>query len=177
MAFQYKRMLIGYAYNLWGRDAPVAALAAQIHQESYWNKNAKSPYACGLAQFTPATMEWMAERFNVTVGPGSCGDASWQLRAQVEYMEYLTLRAQGDTACDKFRIALRGYNGGEGWIQRDQALAKKSGKNAGSADVLAAFNAGRSKAAFEENVTYDKRIVFLHQPLYRTWGKTICVEN
>lgn len=55
-AHQYRRVLTQQAYAQWGLDAPIAALAAQVHQESAWRPEAVSHVgARGLAQFMPAT--------------------------------------------------------------------------------------------------------------------------
>ncbi|MCO1337238.1 hypothetical protein MO867_23240, partial [Microbulbifer sp. OS29] len=39
----YKRTLIRAAHAHWGLDAPIATLAAQVHQESRWKVDARSP--------------------------------------------------------------------------------------------------------------------------------------
>ena len=60
-AQQYRALLVRTAHAVWGLDAPVAVLAAQIHQESAWNAQAISRVgAQGLAQFMPATATWIA---------------------------------------------------------------------------------------------------------------------
>lgn len=41
-AQQYRALLVRTAHAVWGLDAPVAVLAAQIHQESAWNAQAIS---------------------------------------------------------------------------------------------------------------------------------------
>ncbi|MDO4769711.1 MAG: lytic transglycosylase domain-containing protein [Brachymonas sp.] len=62
-AHQYRRVLTQQAYAQWGLDAPIAALAAQVHQESAWRPEAVSHVgARGLAQFMPATARWWCER-------------------------------------------------------------------------------------------------------------------
>ena len=77
-----------------GGDAVVARLAAQIHQESGWREDAASPYAYGLAQFTPATARWLP---SVCPGVGAPDpwDASWAIRAQSCYMAWLYRRTGG----------------------------------------------------------------------------------
>jgi soluble lytic murein transglycosylase-like protein len=81
-AAQYQRALTANVRLVWGLDAPVATFAGQVHQESGWKPDARSPYAGGLAQFTPATAEWiggvfpdLAERqpFNPDVGAARPG--------------------------------------------------------------------------------------------------------
>ena len=56
---RYRLTLLREAHGQWGLDAPVAAFAAQVHQESGWNPQAVSRVgARGLAQFMPATTLW-----------------------------------------------------------------------------------------------------------------------
>ena len=58
-AHRYRLTLVREAQRAWGLDAPVAALAAQVHQESGWRPDAVSRVgARGLAQFMPATTLW-----------------------------------------------------------------------------------------------------------------------
>ena len=66
----YKRELIREARAAMGLDAPVAMLAAQIHQESLWRPNAQSKYANGLTQFTPETEAWIKGVFPSALGQG-----------------------------------------------------------------------------------------------------------
>jgi hypothetical protein len=59
-AKQHKALLIREARAQWGMDAPIATMAAQIHQESTWRDDAVSPAgAQGLAQFMPSTAKWL----------------------------------------------------------------------------------------------------------------------
>lgn len=60
-AEQYRRTLVRSAHAEWGLSAPIATFAAQVHQESRWRADARSPVgAQGLAQFMPGTAEWIA---------------------------------------------------------------------------------------------------------------------
>jgi soluble lytic murein transglycosylase-like protein len=172
-AIQYQRLLKGYAYIHWKQgDAPIPLLAGQIHQESRWNPNARSKFACGLSQFTPETAEWISATYKVDVGPGTCTDPAWSLRAHAAYMRYLQTRQslQGATSCDTWRFALWGYNGGPGWVTRDKALTAKLGGNPSVASVVAGVNAGRAEGFFKENRGYDRAILGRWQHLYLTWG-------
>ena len=55
-ANRWRADLTRAAHAQWGLDAPIAALAAQIHQESHWKSNAVSRVgAIGMAQFMPGT--------------------------------------------------------------------------------------------------------------------------
>jgi len=163
-----------YAFGL---AAPVATLAAQVHQESRWRANAVSPVgARGLAQFMPATSAWIGDIVpelagNTPFNPG------WALRALAEYDKWLWDRVAARDDCQRMAMALAGYNGGLGWVQRDKVLAKRQG-----ADPLTwfgqveRFNAGRSVAAFRENRGYSRRILGTLEPLYirAGWGQGVC---
>jgi len=60
------------AVPAWGLEAPVALFAAQVHQESGWREDARSPVgALGLAQFMPGTAAWIAQLY-----PADLGDAA-----------------------------------------------------------------------------------------------------
>ncbi|MGG6075185.1 transglycosylase SLT domain-containing protein, partial [Salmonella enterica] len=60
-ALKYRSDVIRSARVDWGLNAPVADVAAQLHQESGWNPAARSPVgAQGLAQFMPSTADWIA---------------------------------------------------------------------------------------------------------------------
>ncbi|EJP2482718.1 transglycosylase SLT domain-containing protein, partial [Salmonella enterica] len=53
-ALKYRSDVIRASRVDWGLNAPVADVAAQLHQESGWNPAARSPVgAQGLAQFMP----------------------------------------------------------------------------------------------------------------------------
>ena len=176
-AFAYRPTLVRAAHVFWGLDAPVATLAAQVHAESAWNANAKSPAgAMGLAQFMPATAAWLP-----SVAPGVGASApynpGWALRALAAYDRWLWERVTGVSPCERMAFALSAYNGGLGWVQKDKKLAQKKGldprvwfKN------VEAVNAGRSPAAWKENRGYARRILFDLEPEYETtgWGFGVC---
>lgn len=174
----HKRTLIRTAHSHWGLDAPVSLFAAQIHQESGWRIDARSPAGAeGLAQFMPATSEWFALRNPRDLTTAQPYNPAWAMRALVLYNQHLFKQIQASSPCQQWAFTLSGYNGGLGWLNRDKALAAASG-----ADSLAWFdstelyNAGRSKAAFAENRHYPKAIIYRHQPLYVAagWGAGVC---
>lgn len=174
----YKRTLIRTSYSHWGLDAPVSLFAAQIHQESGWRIDARSPAGAeGLAQFMPATSEWFALRNPRDLTTAQPYNPAWAMRALVMYNQHLFKQIQASSPCQQWAFTLSSYNGGLGWLNRDKALASASG-----ADSLAWFdstelyNAGRSKAAFAENRHYPKAIIYRHQPLYVAagWGAAVC---
>lgn len=166
----YKRPLIANAHAIWGLSAPVAVFAAQIHQESGWRPDAKSAYASGLAQFTPATAEWIGTKYAdlATAQPFS---PSWALRALVRYDQFLYDRVPGAaSACHRWAFTLSGYNGGEGWRVKDQQLAKVHGADPLKWWGSVEYFSPRAVWAFTENRNYPRKILLVHQPLYLGWG-------
>ncbi|MCY1266028.1 Transglycosylase SLT domain protein [compost metagenome] len=180
-AEQYRRTLVRAAHAEWGLGAPVATLAGQVHQESRWRADARSPVgAQGLAQFMPATADWMADLYPNTLGSAQPYNPGWALRAMVAYDRWLYVRNQAATDCDRWAFVLSAYNGGQGWVNRDRALASAKG-----AEKLAWFNsverhnAGRSAANFRENRHYPRAILLRWEPLYAAagWGDGTCSER
>lgn len=173
-AARYRAELTRAAHSQWGLDAPVAALAAQVHQESGWNPLAVSRVgAAGLAQFMPATARWWCQREGV--GPAAClpTNPAWALRALVGFDKYLFDRAPARfNPRDRMHVALRAYNGGLGhW----QAEAKASGVPQPTVDQVAAAcgKASRHASHCSENLGYPARILGILQPRYATWGPSL----
>jgi hypothetical protein len=68
-------------------------------------------------------------------------------------------------------MALAAYNGGLGWVWRDQALAKRQGLDpARWWNSVETVNAGRSLAAKRQNTGYPRAILLKRQPKYLAWG-------
>ncbi|ODB37720.1 lytic transglycosylase [Pseudomonas mosselii] len=177
-AQQYRRDLTRIAQAEWGLDAPVATFAAQVHQESRWRFNAKSPVgAQGLGQVMPSTAVWLAELFPDTLGNVEPYNPTWSLMALVSYDRWLADRIKGRNACERHAMVLSSYNGGLGWLIRDRKLASAKG-----ADPLVwfgsieRFNAGRSVAAFRENRGYPRLILKTWEAQYIAagWGEGVC---
>lgn len=180
-AEQHRRTLVRAAHAEWGLDAPIATMAAQVHQESMWRVNARSPVgAQGLAQFMPATADWMAELYPHSLGPAQPYNPGWALRAMVQFDRWLYVRNQAISECDRWAFVLSGYNGGNGWVNRDRRLASAMG-----ADQLAWFghverhNSGRSASNFRENRDYPRKILLRWEPMYAAagWGVGVCAER
>lgn len=170
-------MLVGYAVSTFGKDAPVPLLAAQIRQESGWNPKAQSPYACGLAQFTPDTQTWVNKKFNLKEGSNTCFSPAWSLKAQMAYNKWLGEQVKGKNVCSRWFLILRSYNGGLGWVYRDQAKARAMGLDATDAFAIQGINSGRSLPNFKENIEYPNKIAFKWQEQYKDWGGTLtCLE-
>ncbi|ECY5329999.1 transglycosylase SLT domain-containing protein, partial [Salmonella enterica subsp. enterica serovar Typhimurium] len=126
-ALQYRDDVIRNARLEWGLSAPVADFAAQLHQESGWRPDAVSPVgAQGLAQFMPATADWISQLM-----PGLNSrepfNPAWAIRALVSYDRWLWQRVSAANNCERMAMTLSGYNGGLGWVQRDKRLALQQG--------------------------------------------------
>lgn len=164
-----------------GLATPAARLAAQIHQESAWNPKAASAYAHGLTQFTPATAKWLPT-VCPAVGTPDPWDPDWSLRAQACYMAWLHARiapfkyAGTMNRCTHWNYALRGYNGGLGWLHKERLATQRAG---GDANNWRDTERHRIRAgwAHKENTGYPRRILLALEPAYRAagWpGRPVC---
>ena len=176
-AQRHQRELTRHARAVWGMNAPVAVFAAQIHQESHWNKDAKSAFATGLAQFTPDTAEWISGAYPKSLGTNQPTNPTWAMRALVTYDKLLYDQSDAITPCDRMWKALWKYNGGAGWIARDEKLAAKNGKNPRVALEVEPYNAGRAPEMFKENRDYPRAILLKWQPIYTLWGGEISCKQ
>jgi membrane-bound lytic murein transglycosylase MltF len=164
----YRQLLVRAAYADWGTTRYLSALGAQVEQESGWRQDARSPYAEGPAQFTRPTASWFARTIGADLGPPALYDWGWSLPAMSRYMRHLYRRSAGATDCDRYWLALRGYNGGEGWITKESKNADDPG-NHFSVDA-ACGTAGRAKSHCRENLGYPRRILLTIQPRYLAAG-------
>lgn len=177
-AERHRNTLVRAAHWGFGMDAPISTMAAQVHQESRWQTDARSPVgAAGLAQFMPATAEWMPEVDRSLSNPDPY-NPGWALRAMVRYNVWLLDRVQADSPCESWAMALSAYNGGLSWVNRDRELALASGAS-GLAwfDHIEKHNAGRSAANYTENRQYVRVVLLTFEPLYyeNGWGPGVCI--
>ncbi|MGA0610550.1 transglycosylase SLT domain-containing protein [Caldimonas sp. KR1-144] len=173
----YRVELVRSARSVWGLDAPIATLAAQVHQESAWNPRAVSHVgAAGLAQFMPATSSWIS-RIDPQLAANEPFNPTWSLRALASYDLWLHERVAGRDGCQRFAMVLSAYNGGLGWVNRDKALAARQGLDPllwfGSVETV---NAGRAPGHWRENRDYPRRILLRHERTYvdAGWGRGVC---
>ena len=176
-ALKHRADLTRNARAVWGLDAPVATFAGQVHQESRWRPEAVSPVgAQGIAQFMPATADWIAEAYPALADQQPF-NPGWGLRALVTYDRHLWERIKAATPCDRMAMTLSAYNGGLGWVWRDQKLATAQGADSARwFDQVEQFNAGRHAAAFRENRGYPRLILLTFAPRYAAagWGQGSC---
>jgi soluble lytic murein transglycosylase-like protein len=172
-ATRYKLDLRRQAQLVWGLDAPVATFAAQIHQESRWRADARSPVgAQGLAQFMPATARWISGAY-AELGDNAPYNPTWAIRALVTYDKHLYDRVKAANHCERMAYALAGYNGGLGWVYKRQKLSPEPLVCLGKTCEL---NPGIHPANQRENAEYPRRILLQHEPLYvrAGWGNGSC---
>jgi soluble lytic murein transglycosylase-like protein len=177
-AQQYRNDVIRNARIDWGLNAPIADFAAQLHQESGWNPRAVSPVgARGLAQFMPSTSAWISNAIPA-LAANQPFNPSWAIRALTSYDRWLWQRISAANSCEQIAMTLSGYNGGLGWVQRDQKLAAQRGLDSQRwFSQVATVNAGRHDAAWRENRHYPQRILLELAPRYLTWGGRSCVDR
>lgn len=166
----YRGHVVREAQARFGIPSPAPVVAGQITQESGWNPRAKSPVgALGLMQFMPATAQWATVQGGF--GAVDAMNPVWSIRAGVWYDRWLYDRVKGRTPCDRWQFALSAYNGGLGWVN------KRKAKSDDPLDYImtSTINPGIKPSNQHENETYAPRIMYRHQPAYRSWGKTECL--
>jgi soluble lytic murein transglycosylase-like protein len=172
-ARSFKREYTAIARSEWGLLAPVASLAAQIHQESGWNCKAVSfAGARGCAQFMPATAKWIGD-VDHRLAAGDVYSPAWGFRAQAVYMKWLHDRVKADTPCERMAFALAAYNGGLGYVYRRQKVSNAPGRCFQSTCDI---NPGIAPASQRENAAYPRRILLGLEPRYMNagWGEGVC---
>lgn len=163
----YQRDLTRAARNVWGVQAPVSTFAAQIHQESRWRADARSPVgASGIAQFMPSTARWIAGVYPAELD-GDFASPQWGIRALVRYNRFLWDRTTAIDDCERIAFVLAGYNGGEGWVRKRQAL---SASPQVCLFATCEINPGITAANQRENSGYPKRILLTLEPIYVAEG-------
>lgn len=178
-ALQYKRALIGNARLVWGLEAPIAMLAGQLEQESGWRADARSPFAGGLAQFTPATAKDVSAKYP-ELSDNAPFEPSWALRAQSLYMRDLhKFESNAVNECERFAFTLSSYNGGRGHVINQKKAAKAAGYSDrrwfGSVENFRV----RAQWAHDENRTYPRSILLKRQQKYADalWGRAVKCEG
>lgn len=169
----YRQMYGRIVRSEWGLNAPVASLAAQIHQESQWDCRAVSRVgARGCAQFMPTTANWLGE-VDTRLKAADLHSPQWGFRAQAVYMKWLHDRLKGPAPCEQMAFAMSAYNGGLGWVYRRQKLSSRPSVCLGATCDI---NPGISPANQKENAHYPQRILRELEPRYiqAGWGVGSC---
>ncbi|MCE8004241.1 transglycosylase SLT domain-containing protein [Halomonas sp. MCCC 1A11081] len=166
-AAQYQRELTRIVQQEFGLPAPVAIHAGQIHQESAWRSDARSPVGAeGLSQFMPGTSQWMAEIYP-DLGRAAPYSPTWAMRAQARYNRWHLRRLSSVTdTCERWAFAMSAYNGGLGWVQRDQRLASAAGDDPAVWFGSVERYTNRAGWAERENRHYVRHILLELTPRY-----------
>lgn len=170
----HRNTLLREARMVWGLGAPTASFAAQVHQESRWKSDARSPVgAQGLTQFMPATAQWIGTT-RADLAQVDTDNPRWALRALVVYDKWLYARVAGQNECERMAFAMSAYNGGLGWVQKRKARSKTPLLCLG---LTCDINPGITAANQRENAHYPRKILLQYEPLYEAsgrWGKGVC---
>ncbi len=162
---KYRKYLTRQVRFYWGIHQKVSIFAAQIRQESNWNPKARSRYAAGLTQFTPATAIWISNAYSELRTRGNKFDSrldwKWSIRAMIVYDAHLYKRITASDPARRWTLTLRAYNGGLGWIKKE---IKRCGAH--NMECCLLF---RSSAACAENLRYPAMIINRWRPLYEGW--------
>ncbi|GEK71579.1 MULTISPECIES: transglycosylase SLT domain-containing protein [Halomonas] len=165
-AERYHRELTRVVQQEWGLDGRVALHGAQIHQESAWRPHVDSPVgAQGLSQFMPSTSSWIAELYP-DLGAAAPYSPGWAMRAQTRYNRFHWRRIDAADQCQHWAMTLSAYNGGLGWVYRDQKLARAAGDNPGVWFGSVEEYTRRAGWAERENRAYVRRILLTLTPRY-----------
>ena len=170
-AIKYRRQVIREAQYRFGLKADAALFMGQIHQESGFREDAKSKFAFGIAQFVPATAEWIQSLYPADLEcetrKGCPLDAGWAIRAMVLYDKRLWDSfplAQGD---ERNALMLVSYNSGIGWVRKERKLAESKGADPevwfGSVENYCI----RAAWACSESKGYPRRILLVWRHHYR----------
>jgi membrane-bound lytic murein transglycosylase MltF len=166
-ADRYQRELTRIVQQEWGLSGPVTVHAAQIHQESAWRSHVDSPVgAQGLAQFMPTTSQWIVEVYP-DLGQAAPYSPGWAMRAMTRYNRWHWQRlSSAADDCQRWAFSLSAYNGGLGWVQRDQRLTIDAGDDPAVWFDNVERYTGRADWAERENRHYVRRILLDLTPRY-----------
>ncbi len=168
IAYKLRPILIREVRFYWSMDEPVSTFAAQVHQESVWDEDARSPVgASGLAQFMPSTADWISKLYPKDLGENQPLDVRWALRALVMYDKFLYDRVEMD---ELWEGTLSAYNGGLKNLQRDQKLTEETTFDPRLWWENVELFSNRAKWAFRENRDYVYKILKKWKHLYQREG-------
>lgn len=171
---QFRPTVTREAQAVYGLGAPVPMFVAQLRQESSCRAGITAwDNGRGLAQFMDGTADQVARLFPELGAPAPYSP-TWAIRAQVRYGGWLFDRVKGADSCNRWAAALKSYNAGLGFVQHAQRISAQPGVWFG---VTEDINAGQRGDNFAASRLYPRLVLFKHQPLYATWGPTLCLEN
>lgn len=168
-AYQYRRILRAEVERVWGLHLPedvFAVSAGTIHQESAWNPLAQSPFAKGLTQFTDGTFADV-RRLDATIAADVFNPQA-AIRAMAVYHKQLygALSPIPEPKLNRWAFVLSAYNGGLGWVRKDQRLCLRPCDSNMWFENTERFSS-RAAWAMKENRDYPRKILLRWVPLYR----------
>lgn len=170
-SLRFRAQLTREAQFVHGLNAPVPMFAAQIEQESGWRPGVTAwDNGRGLAQFMDPTTD-MISKLYPELGPSAPYDPVWAMRAMVRYDKWLLARVQGDTPCDKWAAALKGYNAGLGYVQQAQRVSSAPGQWFGVTEHVVTRQSAKN---LEYSRMYPRWVLLKRQPNYVGWGTIVC---
>lgn len=173
-AAPFKREAIAAYRSVFGLEAPVSTLAAQVEQESGWNSGAVSRVgAKGMTQFMPATAKDVTRRYSAALGHLELYSPTWAFKAQAFYMRDLVKAVKGKDECERMGFALQSYNSGLGWVYKRQKLSPDPTICFG---LTCLINPGVLPSNQKEAQEYPLRILKRIEPKYKAanWGPGSC---
>lgn len=174
VALQYRATLTREAQFIFGLNAPIPALAAQLEQESGWRAGVTAwDNGRGLAQFMDPTARFVSRRY-ADLGIPDPYNPTWAIRAQVRLNDFNLRRVKGDTTCDRWGAGLKAYNAGLGYVQKAQAASGTPGQWFGATEFI---KSGQSAKNFEYSRMYPRWILLRRQNKYADWGLRICGDR
>ncbi len=155
----------------WGLEEPRDTFFAQVHQESRWRPDARSPVgAGGLAQFMPTTAAWIAKLYPKDLQPADAYDPKWALRALVKYDHWIWQKfSTVEEGNERWGFTLASYNAGLGWIAKERRAAGDLGRDPGRWFGTVEDVCLRAARACAESRGYSRNIWFRWRPLYAAW--------
>jgi soluble lytic murein transglycosylase-like protein len=173
-ALAYRGDLTREAQFVFGINAYVPALAAQIEQESGWRANVTAfDNGRGLGQLMDGTSKWLVTEYP-ELGAPEPYDPIWSIRALLRLNAHNLALVRGANDCEKWGATLKSYNSGVGYVLRAQGKSAHPETWFGYSEYI---NAGQSEANFEASRMYPRLILYTRQPKYLTWGKSICLSH
>lgn len=171
-AAQYQRPFTREATFVFGMDAPVPLFAGQIAQESSWDcKVTAWDGGMGCAQFMKKTAGWLVTVYP-ELGTVNAYDPVWAFQAQARLNKFNYARVQGAGECHRWAATLLAYNAGLGIVQGIQRLSPQPGIYYGVTEYI---KYKQSEQNHKSSRDYPHRVTFKHQPVYASWGRTICL--
>lgn len=171
-ALQYRSALTREATFVFGTTAPIPLLAGQIQQESSWDcKVTAADGGMGCAQFMKATAGWLVTVYP-ELGSVNAYDPVWAFQAQARLDKFNLTRVKGVDECNQWAAALLAYNAGLGIAQGIQKLSPRPDVYWGVTEIV---KFKQSEQNHKSSRDYPHRIVYHHQPLYESWGRTVCL--